>query len=144
MVTQPQPRYSVQWFERIGDIPQQAWDDLALTLQTPFLEWHWLHNLEMSGSAIARKGWLPQHLTVWRDQTLVAAAPLYVKGHSYGEFVFDHQWADVAYRMGIEYYPKLLGMTPFTPAEGYRFLMAPDEDEDMLTGLMVQVNRWVL
>lgn len=139
MVTQPQPRYSVQWFEQIGQISQQAWDDLAVPLKTPFLEWHWLNNLETSGSAIARTGWLPQHLTVWRDQTLVAAAPLYVKGHSYGEFVFDHQWADVAYRMGIEYYPKLLGMTPFTPAEGYRFLIAPDEDEDMLTGLMVQV-----
>jgi predicted N-acyltransferase len=139
MVTQVQPRYSVQWSERISDIPQSAWDELALPLKTPFLEWHWLNNLETSGSAIARKGWLPQHLTLWRDQTLVAAAPLYIKGHSYGEFVFDHQWADVAYRMGIEYYPKLLGMTPFTPAEGYRFLIAPDEDEDRLTGLMVQV-----
>ncbi len=56
MVPQPQPRYSVQWFEQIGNIPQSAWDDLALPLKTPFLEWHWLHNLETSGSAIARKG----------------------------------------------------------------------------------------
>jgi predicted N-acyltransferase len=57
---------------------------------------------------------------------LVAAAPLYIKGHSQGEFVFDHQWADLSYRLRIEYYPKLLGMAPFTPAVGYRFLVHPD------------------
>ena len=69
---------------------------------------------------------------------MIAAAPLYLKGHSYGEFVFDHQWADLAQRLGVQYYPKLLGMSPFTPAEGYRFLIAPGEDEDELTELMVQ------
>lgn len=110
---------------------------LALPLKTPFLEWHWLNNLETSGSATARTGWLPNHLVVWRDQTLIAAAPLYIKGHSYGEFVFDHQWADLAYRLGVDYYPKLLGMSPFTPVEGYRFLIAPGEDEEALTQLMV-------
>ena len=80
---------------------------------------------------------MPCHLTVWRDRTLVAAAPLYLKGHSYGEFVFDHQFADLSERLGISYYPKLLGMSPFTPAEGYRFLIAPDEDEAELLGVMV-------
>jgi predicted N-acyltransferase len=69
---------------------------------------------------------------------LIAAAPLYIKGHSQGEFVFDHQWADLAHRLGIEYYPKLLGMAPFTPTVGYRFLMAPDEDEDAITALMIR------
>ncbi|MEK0185859.1 GNAT family N-acetyltransferase, partial [Microcoleus anatoxicus] len=63
--------------------------------------------------------------------------PLYVKSHSYGEFVFDNQWADLAQRLGVQYYPKLMGMTPFTPAEGYRFLIAEGEDEDELTGVMV-------
>ncbi len=120
----------------MAEIPASAWDALAMPLATPFLEWEWLNNLETSGSAIARTGWLPNHLTVWRDRTLVAAAPLYLKGHSYGEFVFDHQWADLAYRLGVQYYPKLLGMTPFTPAIGYRFLIAPGEDEAELTALM--------
>jgi predicted N-acyltransferase len=137
MGEQPKPRYSVLWTQTIADIPQAEWDALALPLKTPFFEWEWLHTLEASGSATAKAGWLPNHLTLWRDRTLIAAAPLYVKGHSYGEFVFDHQWADVANRLGIDYYPKLLGMSPFTPAEGYRFLIAPGEDEDMLTGLMV-------
>ncbi|MFB2920743.1 GNAT family N-acetyltransferase [Aerosakkonema funiforme] len=137
MVEQLKPRYSVNWINRIDEIPQQEWDALAMPLNTPFLEWEWLNNMETSGSTKAQTGWLPQHLTVWRDRQLVAAAPLYIKGHSYGEFVFDHQWADLAQRLGVQYYPKLLGMTPFTPAEGYRFLIAPGEDEDELTELMV-------
>lgn len=121
----------------MADIPRSEWNALALPLETPFLEWEWLHNLETSGSAVPRKGWQPIHLTVWRERSLIAAAPLYIKSHSYGEFVFDHQWADLAFRLGVQYYPKLLGMTPFTPAVGYRFLIAPGEDEAQLTALMV-------
>lgn len=129
--------YSVRWINKIATVPQQQWDALALPLPTPFFEWDWLENMESSGSTTDKSGWLPNHLTVWKEDRLVAAAPLYVKGHSYGEFVFDHQWADLAHRLGIEYYPKLLGMSPFTPAEGYRFLIDPDEDERELTGIMV-------
>ncbi len=137
MVEQLKSCYSIAWINQIAEVPQAAWDELALPLKTPFFEWAWLHNMESSGSATAKSGWLPCHLTVWRDRTLVAAAPLYLKGHSYGEFVFDHQWADLAARLGVEYYPKLLGMSPVTPAEGYRFLIAPGEEEDELTALMV-------
>jgi hypothetical protein len=111
---------------------------MALPLKTPFLEWEWLTNLETSGSVTAETGWLPNHLTLWQGLELIAAAPLYIKGHSYGEFVFDHQWADLAQRMGIRYYPKLVGMTPITPAEGYRFLVAPGVDEAEVTALMLQ------
>ncbi len=137
MVEQLSPSYSVAWIKKIAEVPQAEWDALAVPLNTPFLEWEWLNNMETSNSATAKAGWLPNHLTVWRDRHLIAAAPLYIKGHSYGEFVFDHQWADLACRLGIEYYPKLLGMSPFTPAEGYRFLIAPNEDEDELIALMV-------
>ena len=137
MVEQIKPQYSVAWITKIAEIPQAEWDALAAPLQTPFLEWEWLNNLETSGSAIPRAGWQPCHLTVWRDRQLIAAAPLYIKGHSYGEFVFDHQWVDLSYRLGVEYYPKLLGMTPFTPAVGYRFLINPGEDEDEITEIMV-------
>jgi uncharacterized protein len=132
-----QNRYRLSWINRIADVPQPAWDELALALKTPFLQWAWLHNMETSGSTTAKTGWLPNHLTVWRGQQLIAFAPLYVKGHSYGEFIFDHQWADLADRLGIAYYPKMLGMSPFTPAEGYRFLIAPGEDEDEITAMMV-------
>jgi predicted N-acyltransferase len=138
MLKSLKPNYSVAWINKIAEVPQADWDALAQPLPTPFFEWEWLHNMEISGSATAETGWLPNHLTVWRNRELVAAAPLYLKGHSYGEFVFDHQWADLAQRLGVRYYPKLLGMSPVTPAEGYRFLMAPGQDEAELTALMVQ------
>ncbi|MEB3339539.1 GNAT family N-acetyltransferase [Okeania sp.] len=137
MIQQSKPEYSLAWIGKIAKVPKPEWDALAQPLKTPFLEWDWLRNMETSGSVGGRSGWLPQHLTVWRDRQLIAAAPLYIKGHSQGEFVFDHQWAEIADRIGIEYYPKLLGMSPFTPAEGYRFLIAPGEDEDEITGMMV-------
>ena len=91
MLKQPKPQYSVAWISKLADIPQASWDALAMPLKTPFLEWDWLNNLETSGSATGKNGWLPHHLTVWRDKNLIACAPLYVKSHSYGEFVFDNQ-----------------------------------------------------
>jgi predicted N-acyltransferase len=94
--------------------------------------------LEESGSAVETNGWLPHHLTVWRGDRLVAAAPLYIKNHSAGEFVFDHVWVDVARRLEIQYYPKLVGMSPFSPTIGYRFLIAPDEDDVALSAAMLQ------
>ncbi len=130
--------YTVRWINELAEIPQAAWDALAMPLKTPFLEWAWLTNMELSGSVTAETGWLPNHLTVWNGGELAAAAPLYIKGHSYGEFIFDNQWADLAQRMGIRYYPKLVGMAPVTPAEGYRFLVAPNEHESAITELMVR------
>jgi uncharacterized protein len=136
---------SITWISKLAEIPQAQWDALAIPLKTPFLEWEWLNNMETSGSTTAKTGWLPNHLTVWRERQLIAAAPLYIKGHSQGEFVFDHQWADLANRLGMDYYPKMLGMSPFTPAEGYRFLIAPGEDEDELTALMIDaIDRFCI
>ncbi|QFZ91005.2 GNAT family N-acetyltransferase [Synechococcus elongatus] len=132
-----------QWCDRLGELPREDWNAIAQPLATPFLEWDWLHDLEASGSVVAKAGWQACHLVVWRGDRLIAAAPLYLKGHSYGEFVFDQQWADLAGRLGLRYYPKLLGMTPLTPAVGYRFLIAPSEDEATLTGLMLrEIDRF--
>jgi len=134
--------YSVSWVHNIADIDPAAWDALARPLATPFLEWDWLHLMEVSGSATPKTGWLPHHLTVWSAGSLAAAAPMYIKAHSAGEFVFDHVWADVAARLKIEYYPKLIGMSPFTPMTGYRFLLAAGEDEAQLSALMMaEVDR---
>lgn len=137
MVEQIKPQYSTTWIKKIAEIPKPVWDELAQPLKTPFLEWEWLNNIEISRSAIPGAGWQPSHLTVWRDKQLIGAAPLYIKSHSYGEFVFDHQWVDLSHRLGVSYYPKLLGMTPFTPAVGYRFLIAPRENEAEITQLMI-------
>ncbi len=138
-MTTPSVQYTARWIGRLAEISARQWDALAMPLATPALEWAWLQNMETSGSTGPKTGWVPNHLTLWRDDVLVAAAPLYLKGHSYGEFVFDHQWAELAQRLGVDYYPKLLGMSPFTPAEGYRFLIAPTEDKTAVTQLLVNV-----
>ncbi|WP_267383208.1 GNAT family N-acetyltransferase [Cyanobacterium sp. uoEpiScrs1] len=137
MVKETTSPYSIVWSKQIAEIPKHVWDELAKTLKTPFLEWEWLNNIEVSRSVIAGTGWQPNHLTIWKDEQLIGAAPLYIKSHSYGEFVFDHKWADLSYRLGISYYPKLLGMTPFTPVVGYRFLITPKENEVEITQLMI-------
>jgi len=118
--------YTIVWHQSLAEIDRAVWDALAVPLQTPFLEWRWLNLMETSGSITRQAGWLPSHLTVWDDNRLVGAAPLYAKSHSAGEFVFDHTWADFSERMGIRYYPKLVGMSPVTPVSGYRFLIALD------------------
>ena len=135
--------YSVRWFRQIAEIARDSWDAMAKPLEMPFLEWDWLRLMETSGSTTAQTGWLPHHLTIWSGRDLVAAAPMYVKGHSAGEFVFDHVWADVAGRLGIAYYPKLVGMSPFTPMTGYRFLIAANANELELTERMVaEIDRF--
>ena len=121
----------------MSDIDRRQWDDLAVPLATSLLEWQWLNQLEASGSIAPATGWHPFHLTVWRGDRLIAAAPLYIKTHSAGEFVFDHWWARAADELGIPYYPKLVGMSPATPAVGYRFLLDPQENQDALVGGMV-------
>ena len=121
-------KWSIRWHDRMADIAAEQWDRLALPLTTPLLEWRWLHDLEASGSIAPSKGWHPRHLTLWEDGRLLAAAPLYIKVHSAGEFVFDQWWAQLADDLHVPYYPKLVGMSPVTPAAGYRFLMDPSLD----------------
>jgi predicted N-acyltransferase len=111
----------------LGAVAPGEWDALVGE-GSPFLEWGWLASLEETGCASAKSGWLPQHLVLRDGERLVGACPLYVKGHSQGEFVFDHGWAEAARRGGIAYYPKLLVAAPFTPATGIRFLSHPDVD----------------
>lgn len=111
----------------VRSVPQAEWDALVGE-DSPFLEWSWLAALEESEAASPRVGWGPQPLVARENGRLVAACPLYLKGHSEGEFVFDWGWADAAERAGINYYPKLLVGVPFTPVTGARFLVAPGED----------------
>ena len=110
--------------ESLGDIPAPAWN--ALAGGVPFLRHEFLHALHETGCASARSGWSPQYVTLWRGRELAGAMPLYLKSHSYGEYVFDWAWADAYQRHGLEYYPKLLSAIPFTPATGPRLLAADD------------------
>jgi predicted N-acyltransferase len=114
----------------ISELPRDEWNALVGD-DSPFLEWEWLASLEESGAVGGRTGWDPRPLVAREQGRLVAACPLYLKGHSEGEFVFDWGWADAAHRAGIDYYPKLLAGVPFTPVSGSRFLVAPGQDADL-------------
>ncbi len=109
----------------IAEVPEADWDACAGD-DNPFVSHAFLSALEDSGSANARTGWLPQH-AVLRDEAglIVAAAPMYAKSHSYGEYVFDHGWANAIERAGGTYYPKLQVAVPFSPVPGPRLLRRP-------------------
>ena len=111
----------------LSEIGQTAWDGLVgkQDKANPFLSYAFLHALHESGSAAPETGWQPQFIVLYDGDELAAALPLYVKGHSYGEYVFDWAWADAYQRNGLDYYPKLLSAIPFTPVTGPR-LMAVD------------------
>jgi len=128
-----------RWHRAMDEIPEQQWQALTASAGLPFYDWRWLHGLEQSGSVAPRQGWQPCHLGLWRHQSLVAVAPLYLKGHSYGEFVFDQSFAQLAGQLGLRYYPKLLGMSPLSPVEGYRFHFAAGEDAEALTVVMLEL-----
>jgi uncharacterized protein len=130
---------TARWHASLAEIPEEHWQALTATSGLPFYSWRWLHALEQSGSVAPRQGWQPLHLALWRGEQPVAVAPLYLKGHSYGEFVFDQSFAQLAGQLGLRYYPKLLGMSPVSPVQGYRFHVAPGEDAAALTAVMLQL-----
>ncbi len=101
-----------------------AWNALlaAQAKPTPFMSHEYLLAMHTSGSAVAETGWAAQFITIESAGELVAATALYLKSHSYGEYVFDWAWADAYRRHGLRYYPKLLGAVPFTPVPGTRLL----------------------
>ncbi|MGD9784844.1 MAG: GNAT family N-acetyltransferase [Hyphomicrobiaceae bacterium] len=114
----------------MSDIDAAAWDTLAVpepAALNPFVLHAFLHALERSGSVGAGTGWQPAHIALKQNGRLLAAAPLYVKTHSQGEYVFDHAWADAYHRAGGHYYPKLQCAVPFTPVPGPRLLCAHDD-----------------
>jgi predicted N-acyltransferase len=128
----------------IKEIAPEAWDACAGDIN-PTVSHVFLNALEESGSAGARSGWAPQHLS-FADPAgrVVGAGPLYLKSHSYGEYVFDWGWADAFERSGGRYYPKLLSAVPFTPVPGPRLLIAPGapiETKRHLVAGMVELTK---
>ncbi|MHB0991476.1 MAG: GNAT family N-acetyltransferase [Burkholderiales bacterium] len=116
--------------DTIADIPAADWD--ALAGDSPFLSYAFLTALQECGCAVPQTGWLAQFLVVRRDNRLIGAMPLYLKSHSYGEYVFDWAWAEAYERHGLDYYPKLLCAVPFTPVTGLRILTQSAEIRALL------------
>jgi hypothetical protein len=117
---------TIRCMRGIGAISAEAWNACAGE-DNPFCTHAFLSAMEHSGSATPASGWSPRHLVAESpDGHLLACAPLYVKSHSYGEYVFDWSWADAWHKAGGHYYPKLQCAVPFTPATGPRLLIHPD------------------
>jgi predicted N-acyltransferase len=114
---------TVNTHKDIASISATQWNKLLeKTDANPFIRHEYLLALENSQSVKPEAGWTPCHFTIWDDELLVAAMPLYLKTHSYGEYVFDWAWANAYEENGLSYYPKLLCAIPFTPVEGARIL----------------------
>ncbi|MCA0870854.1 GNAT family N-acetyltransferase [Seohaeicola saemankumensis] len=130
-----QAQIEVQVLASLSQITAAEWDACACPEvadggppMDPFSTYRFLKALEDSGSVGRGTGWQPQYLTAYLDGMLIACAPMYVKSHSQGEYIFDHSWAHAYERAGGQYYPKLQIAVPFTPATGRRFLVRPGYD----------------
>jgi predicted N-acyltransferase len=122
--------------ERLDDIPAKEWDALG-DPRYPFLRSDFLVALERGGSVGKRSGWQPFFVTLTDDRGLAAAAPGWLKTHSYGEFVFDFAWAQAYARHGLAYYPKLVVAAPFTPATGPRLLVRQGLDRSRVVPVLL-------
>lgn len=139
--------FTLRVHDRIAEIGREAWDTCASPTGDPFVSFDFLDACEASGSAVPAQGWAGRHLALEdADGRVTGVMPLWLKGHSQGEYVFDHSWADAYERAGGRYYPKLLGAVPFTPVTGPRFLAHPDADvatvrEALLQGALTLAER---
>ena len=113
--------YDARFLPSLADMSARDWDALH-DGRNPFVTHAFLHGLESQGCLRRDWGWTPHHLTLWEGDTLVAAAPGYLKDNSHGEFVFDHAWAHAYARYGLDYYPKWLCAVPYSPVTGPRLL----------------------
>ena len=139
-MTPPAHSDAIRVVETLRDVPAASWDRLAAG--SPLLSHAFLYGLETTGCTTAETGWTPCHVTLWEDGDLVGAMPLYLKSHSYGEYVFDWAWADAYQRHGLDYYPKLLCAVPFTPITGPRLMAATSRHRRaLLDGSLALADR---
>lgn len=133
--------YDARFLPSLADVRARDWDALH-DGRNPFVAHAFLHGLESQGCLRRDWGWTPHHLTLWKGDTLVAAAPGYLKDNSHGEFVFDHAWAHAYARYGRDYYPKWLCAVPYSPVTGPR-LLAQDaaHRKALLTAVRDEVLR---
>lgn len=118
------------------DIQKLDWGQIT-PLNFPFSDYEYLLALETSQSVGSETGWIPHYLTVWQGVELVGATFVYLKTNSYGEYIFDWEWADAYHRCALPYYPKLVSAIPFTPATGAKILLHPNADRDAVSRALI-------
>ena len=135
----------IRILDSLESISPDEWNSLGdhAARSNPFLKHEFLHALHTSGCVGGNTGWIPQFLTTWTDKdsttSLTGAMPLYIKQHSYGEYVFDWAWADAYQRSGLGYYPKLLSAIPFSPITGQRILAINNAERSRLIDAAIQL-----
>ena len=113
----------ILFIQSIEEVSKKEWND-CVGLDHPFTRYEFIYALEKSVSAVSSTGWQPFHyLELNKVNKIIAICPLYIKSHSFGEYIFDHAWADAYQRYGLEYYPKLQSAIPFTPVTGERIIV---------------------
>ncbi|PBI84629.1 hypothetical protein BKP43_52090 [Variovorax boronicumulans] len=135
--------YVIRVLASPSDIDPQAWNALlaAQPEPSPFMRHEYLAAMHDSGSASPERGWSPQFVTLWRGKVLEAACALYLKDHSYGEYVFDWAWANAYEQHGLAYYPKAVVAAPFTPVPGARLLAREAQSRTLLVQALVAVCK---
>lgn len=131
----------IRFIDNISQIDDANWQQLSNADNNPFIGKAFLQALETSGAASEKGGWKPHHLIVESDDDLIAFMLLYLKTHSYGEYVFDWSWADAYQRYGLAYYPKLVTAVPYTPSQGERLLVADGVQKSDLIPLIVDAVK---
>jgi len=132
-----QKPYKVEVKLSIKEISREIWNELINEVNNPFYEWNWLKNLEISKSVSRETGWQPLYFVAHKNEEILGIAPLFLKNHSYGEFIFDQSFARLAQELNLNYYPKLIGMSPYSPINGYQFLYKTNEDKKEITNLLI-------
>lgn len=125
---------TIELISSLDEVEAEEWD--TLTDNTPLLSHAFLSALEHSGSVGHGTGWQPYPLLVRQSAQLIGAMPLYLKSHSYGEYVFDWAWAEAYERSGLKYYPKLLSAIPFSPITSARLLAVDDNTKSLMIQAM--------
>ena len=120
--------FRLEIIESLSEVSAADWNALLTPGASPFLKHEFLSTLEETVCVGGNTGWQVAHLALYRSAQLIGAMPLYLKQHSYGEFVFDWSWAQAYEQQGMQYYPKALCAIPFTPVQGSRILFSPAED----------------
>jgi len=127
---------NVRFIDSIHHISKQDWESVAGKTH-PFIRYEFLSAMEKCGDVSVATGWTPHHALVYEKDRLIAVMPAYVKHHSYGEFVFDFQWANAYQQHGLDYYPKLISAIPFSPVTGPRICITSGYDESIVISALI-------
>jgi len=130
--------YKIEVKLSIEEINENEWDENFQEINNPFYQYNWLKNLEKSKSVSRETGWQPLYFVAYLNNELNAIAPLFLKNHSYGEFIFDQSFARLAQDLNLNYYPKLIGMSPYSPIEGYQFIYKKNTNKLEITNILVK------